>query len=181
MQAFQLRFNKRYLILFGILLTTVLLICFWKLSKEHDLKGVNFNEPVELFGQYSKDIQNQFIETPDFSPLRGKKAICFFSLKCTHCRKGAQQISIFAKNQQLTENFLVFFSGREINVEWFYNTSDSFHFSYKMMTKEIMSTITGGEIPQLLLLENGVVIEVLDFDKNTEYQLINFFNYEETY
>jgi thiol-disulfide isomerase/thioredoxin len=172
---FRLRPDLRFLLPPLFLLISAILVFLWLKPKNSDLKGVDFNSPVQLFGENADIIHSRFISTPDFNLLKGKKALSFFSLKCTHCRKGAQQISAFASQHQLEQHFLVFFSGREINVKWFYDTSGSVHFPYRMLEKEYMSIITGGQVPQLILLKDGIVEEVLYFDEETEAELSKFF------
>jgi len=170
-----MRQYSRYFFIVVALLVLAAFTYFLIRPGQNELIGADFKSPIERFGENADTIYFQFLSTPDFNALEGKKAVSFFSMKCNHCRRGSKQISALARQYSLTENFLVFFSGREINVNWFYNTSNSIHFPYRMMEKEHMSAITGGQVPQLFLLNNGIVEDVLYFDEDTEAELLNFF------
>jgi hypothetical protein len=69
----------------------------------------------------------------------------------------------------------VFFAGKEENVKWFFGEAESENFYYRMMDKSEISLITGGKVPRIMLLQEGIVKSVLKYEDITEEILNGFF------
>jgi hypothetical protein len=141
------------------------------------------NEPV---GQHLGDILTSISENSkpitytnelatDLKLYEGKKVVCFFSLKCVYCLKVAKQLTVFSEKNEYMDDIFVFFAGREINVNWFFNKAESSHFEYKMLEKEVLSQLTDGVVPKIFLIEDGIVQEILDYEDVNEQKFKSFF------
>ena len=131
--------------------------------------------PVSDFTDKSDLIKQSFSISDSFNIYQGKKVLCFFSLRCIYCRKAAHKLTIWLKKLNFDKNVLVFFSGKEENVKWFYGEAESESFYYRMMDKKEISLITGGKVPRIMLLQEGIVKSVLKYEDITEERLIGFF------
>lgn len=162
------------LIVLSLLLIGV--IVFISFNNSHTLVGKDLHQPISEFGIYADSIQAQFASASNLDLFNGKQVVCFFSLKCIYCRKSMKELSRIAELYEFSERVNVLFMGREVNVNWFYNTSEAKHFPYQMMEKERLSIITSGDVPKIFLVENGVIQAILNYDEITEYTFQTFFN-----
>ncbi len=64
--------------------------------------------PLTELTQQSKIIEDKFAPNRDFNIYEGKKVVCFYSLKCVYCIKGAEKLSQLADQHGFNENVLVF-------------------------------------------------------------------------
>lgn len=156
-----------------ILITVVSVFIF--IPNQNKLIGKHLKDVLLEVTENSVSINEIAVFNSKFNFYESKKIICFFSLKCVYCRKAAQQLTIFANQNQLTENVFVFFAGKEVNVNWFFETAQSSHFHYNMMEKETLSQLTDGIVPKIFLLEDGIIREILIYEDLNEMTLKTFF------
>lgn len=103
--------------------------------------------------QHSDTIKNKFAPSEDFNLYTGKKIVCFYSLKCVYCIRASKKMSVLADKFGYKDSVMVFFTGNEENVDWFYKVSKSNRYNYRMLEKGDMSFITNGKIPRVFLMD----------------------------
>lgn len=178
LKFFQKHKIKKIKVIYAI---PVLLICFiipfiFNPSFKFFQKHKDFH--ISDFTQQSEIIKNKFIPVDDFNLYTGKKVVCFYSLKCVYCIRSSKKMSKLADQLGITDSVLVFFMGKEENVEWFYNVSKSTEFKYRLIDKKEMSIITDGKIPRVFLIDDGIVKNVLRYSDITEKELKKFMNFD---
>lgn len=88
---------------------------------------------------------------------QGKKVAAFFSLGCKYCLLAAQKISIIASTLKLESEIVYIFFGDKINIDRFWEKSQSTKFRYTFLPFKELFEITGGHFPTILFLDSGYV------------------------
>ena len=156
-------------------LTIITFIIVFAVPPYNNLAGDKINFPISEFTEKKEIIQEKFTPTDTFNIYQDKKIVCFYSLRCKYCRNALQKLTILANSNNFSNNVLIFFTGQEKNVKWFFNASKSDCFPYRMLDIENMSYITNGSVPKMFLVENGIIKSSFSYSDMPETEIISFF------
>lgn len=135
-----------------------------------DVDERNYRLELELF--------DPFIYGNDTLKMdEGKKIVCFFSLRCPHCKLAAQKISIIKDNLPTDIPVYYYLGGDSTKINDWWKEANSHKFPYNNVpdTKENARNfwgISGGSLPAIFFIENGIVW------KKVEYSSLNQEDFE---
>jgi len=104
----------------------------------------------------------------------GKKILCFFSPGCNFCKLAARKISVIALKADSTDIVKYLFAGSEVSVSKFFNETNTLFFHYSFLPPKRFLEITDGEMPLIILLENGKVKGKYGYRDINEDEIIRF-------
>ena len=143
--------------------------------------------PPDTFTAASKPSQELQVEAlqealqqpplDDFDLTNGKKVIGIFSSSCEYCRMAAHKLSLMQSYYGFpAEEVLYVFMGTEEGVERFFEESESARYPYVIYEDvRTLLTITQGNFPIVVLLENGEVAHEYGFRNMNESEIKTFF------
>ena len=133
---------------------------------KNDYKNVNYND-----AQLKKYIE----ENKQYT--KGKHVLCFFGTGCKFCKLATRKISVIA-NKSNKDNFInCVFWGSKKSVDIFYKETNSIVFQYSIIPQSIFLKITNGQMPLIILLENGVLKGRYGYRSINENEIISFLKY----
>ena len=107
----------------------------------------------------------------------GKQVVCFFSTGCDYCQMAARKLSLMQQFYGFPEeNITYLFVGNEEGIEKFYGQSESVRYRdvlYPDVTR--MLKAVDGNMPTIVLLENGEVVHEYGFRNMNEDEIKAFF------
>lgn len=120
------------------------------------------------------------IEQPpldDFDLTKGKKVIGIFSSACEYCRMAAHKLSLMQSYYGFPEEDVLYvFMGAEEGVENFFEESESARYPYVIYEDvRALLTITQGNFPIVVLMEDGEVVHEYGFRNMNESEIKMFF------
>lgn len=131
------------------------------------------------FNRYSKSVtyndvmlQNFLNVKPDFK--KGKRVLTFYGTGCRFCKLAVQKISTIALKSGKAEMISCVFWGDNQSIIDFYNETNSIQFKYTILPPDVFLRITNGEMPLILLLEDGLLKGKFNYRSIDERQLIEF-------
>lgn len=104
----------------------------------------------------------------------GKKVLCFYSTNCKFCRLAAQKISVIAGKTNKFELINCIFWTPNKSVNDFYSETNTYKFKYKTLQPDLFLRITNGEMPAILLLQDGKVKAKYGYRSINESELTHF-------
>jgi len=118
------------------------------------------------------------VEPLDALNLReGKQVVCFFSTSCEYCQLAAHKLSLMQRFYGFpTEKITFVFMGNEESVLRFYEQSESARYRdiiYPDVAR--MLKAVNGNLPAIVLMENGVVVHEYGFRNMDESEIKAFF------
>ncbi len=132
-----------------------------------------------FYSKYSKNINyNEFMlaeflkENDQYT--KGKKMLCFFSTGCRFCKLAARKISVIAKKANDAEVVSFVFAGAEVSADMFFEETNSTIFQYSFLSPNRFLKITNGEMPLIILLEDGNIKGRYGYRDIREDELIRF-------
>lgn len=132
-----------------------------------------------FYNKYSKNINyNEFMlaeflkENDQYT--KGKKMLCFFSTGCRFCKLAARKISVIAKKANDAEVVSFVFAGAEVSADMFFEETNSTIFQYSFLSPNRFLKITNGEMPLIILLEDGNIKGRYGYRDIREDELIRF-------
>jgi uncharacterized membrane protein YphA (DoxX/SURF4 family) len=126
-------------------------------------KSVTYNDA--MLADYLKE-NNQF--------TYGKKMLCFLSTGCSFCKLAARKITVIAKKTNDTDVVNYIFAGSQVSVDKFFRETNSTAFQYTFLPPTRFLKITNGEMPLIILLEDGKVKGKYGYRDINEYEIIRF-------
>ncbi len=131
------------------------------------------------YKHYSKNVTYDQLMLQEFldehSELKdGKRIVCFFGTGCRFCSLAVQKITVIADKADKADAVSCVFWGKEESVQGFYEVTNSHDFPYHMLSPDIFLRITNGEMPLILLLQDGVTQEKFGYRSINEKQIIEF-------
>ena len=107
----------------------------------------------------------------------GKQVVCFFSTGCDYCQMAARKLSLMQQFYGFPEeNITYLFVGNEEGIEKFYGQSESVRYRdvlYPDVTRLLKAV--DGNMPTIVLLENGEVVHEYGFRNMNEDEIKAFF------
>lgn len=88
---------------------------------------------------------------------KGKKIVCFFSLRCEHCNEFAFKLGILQKEKKLNNIYILFY-GDPAEVYNFFK-STKLNAAYKVLQADVFFAMVGPTIPKVFLLQDGYIIK----------------------
>ncbi len=123
---------------------------------------------------YNDAMLNTYLEEqPELK--KDKKLLCFFSPACRFCKLSTRKITVIANKINQSNVVRCVFWGDKNAIENFYTTNHSIAFPYKTLDPIRFLKITNGEMPLIILLENGTVKGKYDYRSINEDEIIDFF------
>ena len=105
-----------------------------------------------------------------------KIVICFLSNKCKYCQLAAKKISIIAKKTESTDQFLYVLWDSNHNAQLFFDeTKTSPLHSIELEVLRFLE-LTKGQMPLILLYNNGKIEQTFRYKDINEHEIINFIN-----
>ena len=141
---------------------------------------LTFAPPDSLFySSYAKNVTYNELMFQEYLKVnseysKGKVMLCFFSTGCRFCKLAARKVSTIAKkaNGNQLVNFL--FTGSEGSITTFFQETNSHIFPYCFIQPNRFLKITNGEMPLILLLENGKIKGKYGYRDLNEMEIIRF-------
>lgn len=109
---------------------------------------------------------------------QGRKMICFFSTECRFCKLAAKKILVIAKKANNTEAVNFVFSGSQDSVDKFLIETKATIFKYTFIPPNRFLKITNGEMPLIILLEDGNVKGKYGYRNINEHEIMGFMRSE---
>ena len=134
----------------------------------HNVQGIDVDEKVDFSGLpnlYKSD------KKVDFS--KGNELVAFFSYKCSHCINASRKFVSINKNQEITNLYYVIGSKNEEGLLDFIQETNP-EFPIIWMSDDVFFRYSGGKLPAIVYLENGVIKkkwfgDLFDVDELKEY------------
>ena len=166
-----LQFKKSALV-FGLLCLLAIVLPFIMSPPDIFVSG-KFKEAQHDQNALNEHIENKSIPH-DF--VVDKKVVAFYSMGCKFCKMSAERLSVLMRNEALDTNLVhvVFWESKSRKAADFYEETHSFHYPYIEMETKPYLDITKGRMPLLLLIENGVVIDKMNYRTMDEKTISDF-------
>ncbi len=119
-------------------------------------------------------IENKEYNNPKIEFSKGKKIICFFSMKCKYCKLAAKKISIISDKIEYENDILYIFYGKEENISSFWEESQSKKFPYLVIPFDDFFKISGSRVPSIFYTENGKMIKNIGYRSINQKEIENF-------
>lgn len=123
-----------------------------------------------------------FEEMLDEAPLdslhldEGKQIVCFFSAGCEYCQTAARKLSLMQQFHGFPpERITYVFMGGEAEVSSFYELSESEHYREVIYPDSRMLKAVSGNLPTIVLMENGEVVKECGLRDMQEDEIKAFF------
>ena len=123
-----------------------------------------------------------FDEMLDAAPLdslnlrEGKQVVCFFSTSCDYCQLAAHKVSLMQQFYGFSEDDITYvFMGNEEGIEKFYEQSESARY-HDVLYPDVARLLkaVNGNLPVIVLLENGRVVHEYGFRNMDEGEIKTF-------
>ncbi len=122
---------------------------------------------------YNDSLLNEYLrEQKDYQ--KGRKILCFFSTGCRFCKLAARKVTVMAKKAENADAVKYIFSGSESSIGRFFKETHSTVFQYSFLPPKRFLRITNGEMPLIVLLEDGVVKGRYGYRDMKDSEIINF-------
>lgn len=124
-----------------------------------------------------------FNEMLDEAPLdslhlkEGKQIICFFSTGCEYCQMAARKLSLMQQFYGFPADRITYvFMGSEEGITKFYERSESAHYR-EVLYPDVVRLLksVNGNLPVIVLLEDGAVVHEYGFRNMREEEIRAFF------
>lgn len=137
--------------------------------------------PDSLFyNSYSKNASyNEFVleeylkENSQYS--KGKKMLCFFGSGCSFCKLAAKKVSVIAKKANSTDVINLVFADSQVSVDKFFRETNSTIFQYSIISPMRFLKITNGEMPLIIILEDGKIKGKYGYRDIDENEITKYF------
>lgn len=123
-----------------------------------------------------------FEEMLDEAPLdslhldEGKQIVCFFSAGCEYCQTAARKLSLIQQFHGFPrERITYLFMGGEAEVSRFYELSESERYREVIYPDSRMLKAVSGNLPTIVLMENGEVVKECGLRDMQEDEIKGFF------
>lgn len=123
-----------------------------------------------------------FEEMLDEAPLdslhldEGKQIVCFFSAGCEYCQTAARKLSLMQQFHGFPrERITYLFMGDEVEVARFYELSESDRYREVIYPDSRMLKAVSGNLPTIVLMENGEVVKECGLRDMQEDEIKAFF------
>ena len=123
-----------------------------------------------------------FEEMLDEAPLdslhldEGKQIVCFFSAGCEYCQTAARKLSLMQQFHGFPrERVTYLFMGGEAEVSRFYELSESERYREVIYPDSRMLKAVSGNLPTIVLMENGEVVKECGLRDMQEDEIKAFF------
>lgn len=140
----------------------------------------NFTAASRPSKELQEEALQEALQRPPLDGLKldqGKKVIGIFSSSCELCKMAAHKLSLMQSYYGFPEeDVLYLFMGSEEGVERFYVDSESTRYQYVIYDDvKTLFTITQGNFPIVVMMENGVVIHEYGLRNMNESEIKSFF------
>lgn len=132
-------------------------------------ESVNF--PFDLSLIYNDTISHK--TSVDLST--GKHIVAFLSMTCTHCKTTAFKMHVMEKRHPEIPFFMVL-NGKEMNLPVFLEETKSENVPYMILLGQPFAKITGGNVPTIYWMENGMVVRKSSYISLEEDEILNWLN-----
>lgn len=130
-------------------------------------KSVTYND--FMLSEYLKE-NSQYTQ--------GRKMLCFFGPGCRFCKLAAKKVLIIAKKANNNEAVNFVFNGSQDSVDKFLIETKATIFKYTFIPPNRFLKITNGEMPLIILLEDGNVKGKYGYRDIKEHEIIGFIRSE---
>ena len=132
-----------------------------------------------FYNTYSKDLTYKEIvlnaylkENAQYD--KGKNIVCFFSSGCGFCKLAAKKVSVMAKKANASNMVQYVFAGAEVSVTDFFRETNSTIFQYTFIPAKRFLNLTNGEMPLIILVEDGHIKGKYGYRDLNEAEMIEF-------
>ncbi|MEP7128813.1 MAG: MauE/DoxX family redox-associated membrane protein [Chitinophagales bacterium] len=142
-----------------------------------DLMAANYRQPESVNFPFDQSlIFNDTVSQKnivDFST--GKHIVAFFSLTCPHCKSTAFKMHIIEKRHPEIPFFMVL-NGKQKNLQPFFEETKSGNVPYTILLGEPFARITGGNVPTVYWIDNGIVVRKSLYISLEEQEILKWLN-----
>ncbi|MEO5673816.1 MAG: MauE/DoxX family redox-associated membrane protein [Chitinophagales bacterium] len=119
-------------------------------GKIREPQAINFHLPADLFSSNSAKR-----DTIDL--MNGKHIIAFMSLTCEHCKVAAFKMHVMEKRHPEIPFYFIL-NGKEHDLLLFHDATKADHIPYMFLYGKSFFALTGGNLPVIYWVENGIVV-----------------------
>lgn len=130
------------------------------------------NLQIELFNEMLDDAPLDSLHLKE-----GKQIICFFSTGCEYCQMSAHKLSLMQQFYDFPKDRITYlFMGSEEGITKFYERSESAHYR-EVLYPDVVRLLksVNGNLPVIVLLEDGAVVHEYGFRNMREEEIRAFF------
>lgn len=130
------------------------------------------NLQIELFNEMLDDAPLDSLHLKE-----GKQIICFFSTGCEYCQMSAHKLSLMQQFYDFPKDRITYlFMGSEEGITKFYEQSESTHYR-EVLYPDVVRLLksVNGNLPVIVLLEDGAVVHEYGFRNMKEEEIRAFF------
>ena len=122
---------------------------------------------------YQQDYLDTFLNENQHL-TQGKKIVGFVGTNCRFCKLASRKLTVISdKANNFSDIFYVVW-GDEETLNHFFEETHSYRFNHSFLPVTVFLRITDGNMPLILLLENGKVIKKYDYRNIREEEIIDF-------
>ena len=114
------------------------------------------------------------------STAQGRRIVCLYSTECPYCELASSKIASIARRHELTDNVEVWFArlgnNTDERINAFYERTLSPSFAHSTLPFKEFLTLTGGEMPVILLVDGDSVVREYNYRTIDEREIRNFFD-----
>lgn len=113
---------------------------------------------------------------------KGKRAVCFYSATCEHCRHCASKMAgIIRRHEIPSDSVYVLFMQTHVNqdsvsVAFYSEYGEGLELAYSYLHPYEFIPLTDGAMPIVVLMQDGEVVKEYDYTTIDEKELASFFN-----
>ena len=126
------------------------------------------------------ELVNEMLDEAPLDSLHlkeGKQIICFFSTGCEYCQMAARKLSLMQQFYGFPADRITYvFMGSEEGITKFYERSESAHYR-EVLYPDVVRLLksVNGNLPVIVLLEDGAVVHEYGFRNMREEEIRAFF------
>lgn len=119
-------------------------------------------------------VVNHFPELAD-----GRRIVCLYSTSCKYCERTSTKVAALAQRHGFSDRVICIFAGNDDETDSlaraFYRRTISAEFRYIKMPVIAFLKVTNGEMPEVLLTDNGKIIKEYNYRTVSEHEIKEFF------
>ena len=105
---------------------------------------------------------------------QGRKVVGFIGTGCRFCKLASRKLTVISDKANNSSDVFYVVWGNEETLNHFFEETHSYRFNHSFLPVQVFLRITDGNMPLILLLENGKVIKKYDYRNIQEEEIIDF-------
>lgn len=146
-----------------------------------DLMAAQYRQPESV--NFQMDLSLIYNDTIKYKAAvdlaREKHIVAFFSMTCIHCKETAFKMYIMKKRHPEIPFFMVL-NGKEDNLKLFFEETKATNIPYMVLLGLPFARITGGSVPIVFWMENGIVVKKSLYISLEEAEILKWLKKEQS-